>query len=88
MLILVPLSWIALVPFIVAPCIVPEAVMFVAPEMAPVFVIPPVVLSMPPVIDAPPELTVKSPPIVCHIFRCEIINHLNSFRKQINIIIS
>lgn len=45
----------------VAPVMVPLAVIFVAPAMAPVFVIPPVLLFIPPVIDAPPEDTVSAP---------------------------
>lgn len=43
---------------------IPLAVIFVAPAMAPVFVIPPLLLLIPPVIEAPPELTVNNPPIV------------------------
>ena len=42
---------------------VPDASIVVAPAIAPVFVIPPALLLTPPVIEAPPELTVKSPAI-------------------------
>ena len=45
----------------VAPCIVPDAVILVAPVMAPVLEIPPELLFIPPVIEAPPEETVKAP---------------------------
>ena len=46
-------------------CVVPLAVIFVAPVIAPAFVMPLELLSIPPVIDAPPEVTVNAPPIVC-----------------------
>jgi hypothetical protein len=42
----------------------PEALIVVAPEIAPVLVIPPLLLFRPPVIEAPPEVTVKAPPRV------------------------
>ncbi len=60
----VPLSWNALVAFSVAPCIVAEAVMDAAPVIEPVFVMFPLLLFIPPVIDAPPDETVSKPPIV------------------------
>ncbi len=43
---------------------VPEISASVTPESKPVFVIPPALLLTPPVIDAPPEVTVNKPPIV------------------------
>ena len=43
---------------------IPLAVILVAPAIAPVFVIPPLLLFIPPVIDAPPELTVRRPLIL------------------------
>ena len=43
---------------------VPFAVIFVAPVIAPVLVMPPELLLIHPVIDAPPAETVRSPPIV------------------------
>ena len=39
----------------------PEAVIFVAPVIAPVFVIPPELLFIPPFIEAPPLETVNAP---------------------------
>ena len=57
----VPDVAIEVVPFIVAPCIVPLAVMLVAPVIAPAFVIPPELLLSPPVIEAPPAVTVNPP---------------------------
>lgn len=53
-----------MVAFRTPPWIVPDAVIFVAPVIAPVFVIPPALLSIPPVIFAPPEDIVNNPPIV------------------------
>ena len=47
-----------------APVIVPEAVILVAPEIAPAFVIPPVVLSRPPLTVRPPLVMLVAPPIV------------------------
>lgn len=54
----VPLNCNADVAFMFAPCTVPDAVIVVAPAIAPVFVIPPALLLIPPVIDAPPALIV------------------------------
>lgn len=42
----------------------PEAAIVVTPEIAPALVIPLELLSSPPVIDAPPVVTVRRPPIV------------------------
>ena len=41
----------------------------VAPLIAPVLEIPPLLLLTPPVIDAPPDDTVKSPPMVCAVVK-------------------
>lgn len=57
----VPLVWIEPVALSVAPIIVPDAVMDVAPEMAPVLVIPPELFSIPPLIVAPPAEIVNPP---------------------------
>ncbi len=51
------------VPFIVAPWIVPEAVILVAPLIAPAFVMVPELLFIPPVTETPPE-AVRSPAAV------------------------
>ena len=58
-LMLVPFSCNAPVALIFAPAIVPEAVILVAPLTAPAEVIPPLLLFIPPVIEAPPPETVK-----------------------------
>lgn len=60
-----PLSCKVLVALTIEPWMVPEAVMLVAPEIAPALVMPPELLFKPPVMDAPPEVTVKVPPMVC-----------------------
>ena len=54
-----PLSWIAVTALSVSVCTVPDAVMLVAPLIAPVFVMPPLLLLIPPVIAAPLTPTVK-----------------------------
>ena len=60
-LILTPFNWMAETPFRISPWIVPDAVILVAPVIAPALVIPPELLLMPPVIEAPPAETVKPP---------------------------
>ncbi len=48
---------------------IPEAVIFVAPLIAPVLVMPPLLLFIPPVTDAPPDETVSKPPMVCAVVK-------------------
>ena len=48
---------------------VPDAAIVVAPEIAPAFVIPPVVLLRPPLTVNPPVEIVVAPPIVCPVVK-------------------
>ena len=63
-MILVPFNWMTDVALTVAPVIVPDAVILVAPEIAPAVVIPPLLLVMPPWTLIPPADTVKPPVVI------------------------